>query len=80
MYSFTIFTHDPFDDELIERVYGACDDATATSENGGKLAIGFDRDASSLEEALRSALNVLRGLRIQIDTITIESQSVAELV
>lgn len=80
VFSFTVLTREPANDATVERVYSVLDDATCGSENCGCLAVGFDRQADSLEEALRGALQQLRGLGLAVDTVTIDSDSVAALV
>lgn len=80
VFSFTVLTREAAEDAMVERVYGTFDDATCSSENGGRLAVGFDREAGNLEDALRGALQQLRALGLAIDTVTIDSDSVAALV
>lgn len=77
-YAFTVLTENEPDAGTVEKVYAACHDATATSENG-RLAIAFDRPANSLDHAIRSALSQLGTLQIAITAVTLDAESLAVL-
>ena len=61
-----------FADEQIDALFEAgCDDATLSSSNG-MARIHFDREAASLEEAIRSAVSQiqmagLQGLKVEMN-------------
>jgi hypothetical protein len=62
-------------DEVVARLYGRCDDATAGSCSG----IGhvhFDRPAASLNEAIASAVADLRACGLEIERIEIDPEDV----
>ena len=73
-YAFTILTTAEPTAEVVDRLYGACTDATATSCEG-RLLIAFDRDAESLDAAIRSALGDLLGIGCDANAVTIEAES-----
>lgn len=77
-YAFTVLTENELDVGIVEKVYAACPDATATSESG-RLAIAFDRQADSLDDAIRSALNQLGTLQIAITAVTLDAESLTVL-
>lgn len=78
-YAFTVHTNSDPDPATVDAVYGVCDDASATSENGGRLAIAFDRDAESLEKAIRSAVDDLRSVAVDVSGVTLDVDSLAVL-
>ena len=79
VYCFTVLTNtDGGDADVVDRVYGICDDATATSEDG-RLAVAFDREAESLDQAIGSALKQLRRISVGITGVTIDPESLAVL-
>lgn len=79
-YSFTVHLMNPFDDEeLCDRIYGVCDDSTATSDREGRLLLEFDREAESLDNAIRSALADLVSVGATPQSITIETRDLTPL-
>ena len=77
-YGFIVQTRNASDESLVDVVYGLCEDASASSRDG-MLSIAFDREADSMDAALRSAIEQLRIAGCVIDHITIESDSLAAL-
>jgi hypothetical protein len=70
---------DPLTDEIVERLYGRCDDVTAGIRNG----IGhvhFHRPAPSLNDAIASALADLRACGLEVERIEIEAEDLNEMV
>lgn len=67
------------DEDVAEQLYAQCDDASAGSCNG----IGhvhFDRPATSLNDAIASAVADLRGCGLEVERIEIEADDLAEIV
>jgi hypothetical protein len=63
------------DDDLAEVLYEAgCDDGSPFSSNG-VAAIGFSREADSLESAIRSAVADVQKAGCTVQRIEIESDS-----
>ncbi len=61
----------PLDDATADAIYGACPDSSIGANHGIDY-VAFDRDAETLEEAIRSAVSELRRLavtplRIELD-------------
>ena len=77
-YAFTVQTKSDPDPNVVDAIYAACDDASASSENG-KLAIAFDREADTLEIAIREAVDVLRKLSVDVASVTLDVESLAVL-
>lgn len=64
-------------ESVVEQIYGCCDDASAGSRDG----IGhvhFDRPATSLNEAIQSALSDLRACGVVVDRIEIEPEDLSD--
>ena len=78
-YAFTVHTTNETDSAIVDAIYGICDDASATSENGGRLAVAFDREAESLEKAIRSAVDSLRTVAVNVSGVTLDVDSLAVL-
>jgi hypothetical protein len=65
------------DDDLAEALYEAgCDDGTPFSSEG-VAAIGFSRDSTSLESAIRSAIADVQRVGCTVDSVKIEAASLA---
>ncbi len=80
-YCFTIHLADRFEnEELCDRIYGVCDDSTATRDGEGRLLLEFDRDAKTLEDAIRSALADVTSVGATPRSISIETSDLAPLV
>lgn len=70
---------DTLGEEVVERIYARCDDASAGSCHG----IGhvhFDRAAESLNAAIVSAVADLRACGLEVERIEIESADLAQIV
>jgi hypothetical protein len=72
-----VLTADP-DDDQADRMYGAFDDGTIASV-AGVPQIHFHRQASSLEEAIRSAIGDVRSVGFDIARVEMEPNAVAPL-
>ena len=70
-----ILTAEPDDDEA-DRIYGVVDDGTL-STIAGVPQIRFHREASTLEEAIRSAIQHLRRAGFDITKIEMEPDALA---
>lgn len=69
---------DSFSDAQTEALYGGgCSDGTLGSSEG-RVRIGFDRDASSLQDAIASAVADVRRTGLLVDRIEIEAEELAE--
>lgn len=67
-------------DEAADRLYEAgCDDGSPGSCNGVSH-IGFDRQAPSLEEAIRSAVRDVHQAGYRVARVEIDSEDLEELV
>jgi len=77
-YAFTVLTAATATDDLVDRIYRVCDDATASVEDG-TLAVAFDREADSLDRTIRQVLEQLRTLGVDTTSVTIEAESLAVL-
>jgi hypothetical protein len=72
-----ILTTDPSEEEA-DRLYGFCNDGTL-STIAGVPQIHFHREASSLEDAIRSAIGDVRAAGFDVERIEIEPEAVAQL-
>lgn len=66
-------------EDIVEQLYGRCDDVTAGSCNG----IGhvhFHRPASSLNEAIASAAADLTACGLEVERIQIEADDLNQIV
>ena len=72
LFEFTIEIDQFVDDlDVINAFYGKTDDVSLES-CGGKTLIHFDREADSLDDALRQAIAEVQGEGWQIGEITVE--------
>lgn len=62
-----VLTHDP-DENAADRLYGAFDDGTIITI-AGVPQVQFHRQASSLEEAIRSAVRDVRSAGIDVERV-----------
>ena len=67
-----------FTDELAETLYADFSDATLSSSKQ-QAEIGFDRQAESLQEAIRSAVDDVRSHGLKIARVEIEEEHLAEM-
>lgn len=67
-----------FSDSQAESLYGRCPDATLSS-SAGRAKIAFDREAPSLQAAIRTALADISGVGLNVASIEIEADDLAEL-
>jgi hypothetical protein len=66
---------DEIDDDLANALYEAgCDDGSPFSSDG-VAAVGFDREADSLESAIRSAVADVQKAGCTVQKVEIESDS-----
>ncbi len=69
---------DVMTDELIETLFAAgCTDGTPASSNGSAW-IGFDRDADTLDAAIRSAVDDVRRAGCDIERVEIEHEELSQ--
>ena len=69
---------DSFTDEQAEALYGGrCSDGTLSS-SAGRAWIGFDREAPTLQSAIRSAVSDVRQVGLEVDHVEIEEQELVE--
>lgn len=69
---------DSFSDEQAEALYGGrCSDGTLSS-SAGRARIGFDREAATLQGAIRSAVADVRHAGLEVDHVEIEEQELVE--
>ena len=80
MYEFTLILSgvDELPDELPNQLFEAgCKDCTPTS-SGGVVRIHFDREAESLEQAIKSAIQQVSSVGCEVATVEIEACRVAQ--
>lgn len=66
-----------FSEELADRLFAAgCDDATPVSRDGVAL-LHFDREAESLQEAIRSAISYVQLAGCKVAKVEMEPDSAA---
>jgi len=70
-----ILTVDP-DEEAADRLYGSFDDGTL-STIAGVPQIHFHREASSLETAIRSAIDAIQSVGFDVARVEIEPEALA---
>ncbi len=69
---------DSFTDEQADALYGGgCSDGTLSS-SAGRARIGFDREATTLQGAIRSAESDVRHTGLDVDHVEIEEQELVE--
>ena len=69
---------DSFTDEQADALYGGgCSDGTLSS-SAGRARIGFDREAATLQGAIRSAVSDVRHAGLEVDHVEIEEQELVE--
>lgn len=71
-----VLATDPTEDEA-EKLYAAFDDGTISTTSGMPY-IHFHREANSLEEAIRSAINDVFGAGIDVARVEIEPDSLPQ--
>ena len=68
-----------YSDELVEALYEAgCDDGSVWSSEG-VVEIGFNREAESLEAAIRSALGDVQKAGATVIRVTLEERALAAI-
>ncbi|MBW3597797.1 MAG: hypothetical protein KY475_11040 [Planctomycetes bacterium] len=79
-YGFTVFLDlEEMSEDDAERLYVAgCDDGLCCS-SCGRAYVGFDREARSLEDALRSALADVRKAGFRVTRVELEPEDLAVL-
>jgi hypothetical protein len=78
-YEFTLILSGPFEltEEIADELFEAgCDDGTPGTCDG-VFSIDFHRDASSLEEAIRSAIANVKSAGYEVERIEMEAEAVA---
>jgi len=81
IWRFTLFLRDieEMTVELSDRLFEAgCDDGSPSSSQGVSK-IGFDRESTTLEDAIRSAVTDVRRAGVDVDHVEIESDDLAAL-
>lgn len=76
-YEFTVILTgvEEVDDDLADALYAAgCDDGTPHS-SGGVAGVAFDRDAESLEAAIRSAIANVQSAGCIVERVEIEADA-----
>jgi hypothetical protein len=69
---------DSFTDAQTDALYGGgCSDGTLSSSSG-RAWIGFDREAETLQGAIRSAVSDVRHAGLEVDHVEIEEQELVE--
>lgn len=64
-------------DDVSNSVYEAGGDDTVVGELAGKPYVAFDREAESLEDALRSALQTIRAAGLEAERCEIPGEALA---
>jgi hypothetical protein len=79
-YDFTLILADPLEltDDLADALFAAgCDDGTPGTCNG-VFSIDFHRTATSLEEAIRSAIEDVRIAGYEVTRVEIDAEAVVQ--
>ena len=80
VWSFTLYLKDltEFSDEQTDALYeaGCYDGSLASGE--GQAWIGFDREARSLQDAIRSAVSDVRRVGLDVELVEIEAEELAD--
>jgi hypothetical protein len=79
VYSFSVVLRgiDVISDDLAETLFAAgCDDGSPFSADG-VAEVGFDREADSLESAIRSAIADVQKAGCVVEKVEIESEALA---
>ena len=63
--------------DLSDRLFAACDDCSPSS-SGGRSEVSFDRESPTLQEAIRSAVSDVRKAGVDVGSVEIESDELAE--
>lgn len=75
-FDFTVTLDQLIDDlDVIDEFYGRCDDASMFN-SGGVTKITFHREAASLDDAIRSAIDDARTLGAKVTHIEVEPECV----
>ena len=69
----------PATSEFAERLYGIASDLTCVSRNG-TVFVECDRDATSLEQAIRSAIADIVQAGGTVESVEIEKDEIAQLL
>ncbi|MEK6262799.1 MAG: hypothetical protein AABP62_29730 [Planctomycetota bacterium] len=69
---------DSFTDEQAGALYGGCCSDGTLSSSAGRAWIGFDREAPTLQDAIRSAVADVRQAGLEVDHVEIEEQELVE--
>ena len=80
VWSFTLYIKDlaEFSDEQTDALFEAgCSDGSLASGEG-QAWIGFDREASSLQDAIRSAVSDVRRTGLDVEHVEIEAEELAD--
>ena len=82
MHRFTIYFAGINDlaDDLVEELYEAGLDDGSPFSRCGRVGIGVDREADSLEAAIRSAVADARRAGVTVASVVIDKEDLAELV
>jgi hypothetical protein len=80
-YDFTLMLGEPLEltDDIADALFAAgCDDGTPGTCNG-VFSIDFHREAASLEEAIRSAIEDVRTAGYEVARVEIEAEAVTQV-
>lgn len=80
-YSFTFVVkgHTVCSDDMADAIYAAGADDAGISSRDGIVLVHFDREASSLDEAIRSAITNLATAGYQAGRLEIEAETIQML-
>ena len=67
-----------FSDALTDALFESCPDSLLSS-SCGRAKIGFDREADSLQAAIRSAVDHINAVGLVVESVEIETRDLAEL-
>lgn len=77
LYEFTlVLTGSPVGLDQVEAIYGGLDDSTIVTK-GGVSRVHVDREAESLESAIRSAIGQVVAAGLTVDRVEIEADQFA---
>lgn len=64
-------------EEQADRIYGVIDDATLVT-NSGQAEVQFHREADSLEEVMRSAIEDVISAGLDVEHVQMETQAILQ--
>ena len=74
-FTFTIKDHSVCSNEMAEAIYANGGDDASVGSSGGAVHVAFDREADSLDEAIKSAVRDLAKAGYQVSHVEIDDET-----